>query len=130
MYLFFLSLISFLFFRMEVHLYIMLHQKEVKNVLNYWFKMVQVFIFKTRCDFLFVFWKLIINLICFIYFYFSFYFLSPIFFLLFRMDGHLFILLDQKDMKNVLKYWFKMVQMLMFKPRCDFLFVLFVFWKN
>ena len=54
---FIFSPIFFLFFSLKVHLYTMLHTMDMKNVLNYWFKMVQVFIFKTRCDFLFIFWK-------------------------------------------------------------------------
>ena len=81
--------------------------------------MVQMFIFETWCDFYFLFicfLKELINLICFIFFF----SLSPIFFLLFRMDGHLFILLHTMGMKNVLSYWFKLVQMLIFKTRCDF----------
>ena len=75
---------SFLFFSMEVHLYIMVHQMDMKNVLNYWFKMVQILIFKTRCDFFifsfylfFIFWK-INQFKLFSYFYFNF--LFPIFF--------------------------------------------------
>ena len=49
---YFCSLFHLLFvFRMDGHLFVMLHQKDMKNVLNYWFKMVQIFIFKTWCDF-------------------------------------------------------------------------------
>ena len=114
---------SFCSFRMDGHLYTMLHSMDMKNVLNYWFKMVQMFTFKTRYDFLFFicFWK-INQFNCFI---FSFHFISLIFFLFFSLEVHLFILLHQKGTKNVLSYWFKMVQMLIFKTRCDFLFLLF-----
>ena len=66
----------FLFFRMERHLFILPHQKDMKNVLNYWFKMVQMLTFKTRCDFLLFiyFLKEVINFNLFSYF------LSSIFF--------------------------------------------------
>ena len=56
--------------------------------------------------------------------------LSPIFFLFFRMDGHLYIMLQQKKVKNALKYWAKTVQMFIFKTRCDFLFIIFLFFER
>ena len=113
--LFIFSLLSsFLLFSSKVHLFILLHQKDVKNVLNYWFKRVQMFILQTMCHFC-LFFERLINFIVFIFFSFSLFHFD------FRMYGHLYIMVHQMDMKNVLSYWFKMAQMLMFKTRCDFL---------